>query len=107
MDTKSLGTNRIALTQGPVRFDYYADSVWTDRLPLLLQTLMVEAFEADGRIGQVDREAHSLTYRYLLRTDIRQFEADILDPRQVHRILPWCSTFSFQPILKEDGLARG
>ena len=35
--SQSLDTDRIALVQGPTRFDYYADSVWTDRLPVLLQ----------------------------------------------------------------------
>lgn len=73
--SQSLDTNRIALTQGRTRFDYYADSVWTDRLPTLLQTLLVEAFEADGRITELSRDAYSLTRGYLLRTDIRLFEA--------------------------------
>jgi cholesterol transport system auxiliary component len=78
--SQSLDTNRIALTQGRTRFDYYADSVWTDRLPLLLQSLMVEAFEADGRIAEVGRDAYGLTRGYLLRTDIRQFEAQYKGP---------------------------
>jgi cholesterol transport system auxiliary component len=61
--------------QGRIRFDYYADSVWTDRLPALLQSLMVEAFEADGRVAEVDRDVDRLTKFYLLRTEIRRFEA--------------------------------
>jgi cholesterol transport system auxiliary component len=73
--SESLDTNRIALTQGRTRFDYYADSVWTDRLPLLLQTRMIEAFEADGGVTDVSRDADGFVRGYLLRTDIRQFEA--------------------------------
>jgi cholesterol transport system auxiliary component len=73
--SKSLDTDRIALTQGRIRFDYYAESVWTDRLPVLLQTLMVESFEVDGRIAEVDRDVYGLTKGYLLRTEIRRFEA--------------------------------
>ncbi len=78
--SESLDTNRIALTQGRTRFDYYADSVWTDRLPVLLQTLMVEAFEADGRITEVGRDTYGLTHGYLLRTEIRRFEAQYTSP---------------------------
>jgi cholesterol transport system auxiliary component len=73
--SKSLDTDRIALAQGRIRFDYYADSVWTDRLPALLQSLMVEALEANGRIAEVDRDIYGLTQGYLLRTEIRRFEA--------------------------------
>lgn len=76
----SLDTDRIALTQGRTRFDYYAASVWTDRLPTLLQTLMVEAFQADGRIADVGRDDAGLTRGYLLRTEIRRFEAEYAGP---------------------------
>ena len=78
--SQSLDTDRIALTQGRLRFDYYANSVWTDRLPVLLRSLMVEAFEADGRIAEVDRDVYQLTKFYLLRTEIRRFEAQYADP---------------------------
>jgi cholesterol transport system auxiliary component len=73
--SESLDTERIALTQGRTRFDYYADSVWTDRLPVLLQTLMVETFQGNGRIAEVGRDNGGLTQGYVLRTEIRQFEA--------------------------------
>ena len=71
----SLDTDRIALTLGRIRFDYYADSVWTDRLPVLLQTLMVEAFQSDGRLTEVARDNYGLTQGYVLRTEVRRFEA--------------------------------
>ena len=78
--SESLDTDRIALAQGRTRFDYYAGSVWTDRLPVLLQTLMVEAFEADGRIGEVSRDTDGLAQGDLLRTEIRRFEAQYAAP---------------------------
>lgn len=74
--SQSLDTDRIALTRGRTRLDYYADSVWTDRLPILVQTLLVETFEADGRITQISRDLDSMTRGYVLRTDIRQFQAE-------------------------------
>ena len=51
--SESLDTDRIALIRDRTRFDYYANSLWTDRVPLLVQTLLVEAFENDGSIGQM------------------------------------------------------
>jgi cholesterol transport system auxiliary component len=78
--SESLDSDRIALTQGRTRFDYYADSVWTDRLPILLQTLMVDAFERDGRISAVSRDNDGPGRGYLLRTEIRRFEAEYPSP---------------------------
>ena len=74
--SQSLDTDRIALTRGRTRFDYYADSVWTDRLPVLVQTVMVEAFETDGRLTEVNRDPFTLTRGYVLRTEIRRFQAE-------------------------------
>ena len=73
--SESLDTDRIALIRDRTRFDYYANSLWTDRVPLLMQTLLVEAFENDGSIAQVARDAQTLTPDYLLATEIRRFEA--------------------------------
>lgn len=73
--SESLDTDRIALIRDRTRFDYYANSLWTDRVPLLMQTLLVEAFENDGSISQVARDAQTLTPDYLLATEIRRFEA--------------------------------
>jgi cholesterol transport system auxiliary component len=73
--SESLDTDRIALIRDRTRFDYYANSLWTDRVPLLMQTLLVEAFENDGSISQVARDAQTLTPDCLLQTEIRRFEA--------------------------------
>jgi cholesterol transport system auxiliary component len=73
--SESLDTDRIALIRGRTKFDYYATSLWTDRVPVLVQMLLVEAFENDGSIAQVGRNAQDLTPEYLLGTEIRRFEA--------------------------------
>jgi cholesterol transport system auxiliary component len=75
MASESLDTDRIAVIRDRTRFDYYANSLWTDRVPLLVQGLLVEGFENDGTIAQVGRDAHTLTPDYLLETEIRAFEA--------------------------------
>ena len=79
--SESLDTDRISLIRDRTRFDYYGNSLWTDRVPLLVQTLLVEAFENDGSITQVARDAQTLTPDCLLATDIRRFEAVYAGPR--------------------------
>ena len=71
----SLDTPRIALTRTPTTMDYFANAAWTDRVPLLLQRQLIQAFDASGRILSVDRDTSGLEADYLLQTEIRQFEA--------------------------------
>jgi cholesterol transport system auxiliary component len=70
-----LDTNRIALASSGSEFDYYANAVWTDHLPDLIQTRLLSAFEASGRISVVVREEDGFRGDYQLLTDIRDFEA--------------------------------
>ncbi|HET7883379.1 MAG TPA: ABC-type transport auxiliary lipoprotein family protein [Acetobacteraceae bacterium] len=73
--SESLDTDRIALVRDRTRFDYYANSLWTDRVPVLVQTLLIDAFENDGSIAEVARDARTVTPEYVLGTEVRQFEA--------------------------------
>jgi cholesterol transport system auxiliary component len=79
----SLNTSRIALKRTPLTFEYYADSAWTDNAPAMVQTLLIESFERTGRISAVGREAIGLRPDYILKTDLRDFQAiyDGADPR--------------------------
>ncbi|HEX3943311.1 MAG TPA: ABC-type transport auxiliary lipoprotein family protein [Rhizomicrobium sp.] len=71
----SLDTQRIALVRAPNTMDYYANSEWTDRAPILLQSLLVQAFENSGRIATVGRETAGIRADYVLETEVRDFEA--------------------------------
>jgi len=71
----SLDTDRIALVQPTNQMDYYANANWQDRLPFLIQSALIEAFEASGRTGGVGRDTDGLKSDYLLETDIRDFQA--------------------------------
>ncbi len=53
---------------------YVPGSQWSDRLPKLLQTRIVQSFENAGRIGSVGRSDDRLSGDYQLLTDIRTFE---------------------------------
>jgi cholesterol transport system auxiliary component len=69
-----LDTARIALSRSAVSIDYFADSEWIDRVPLMVQTALLDSFES-GAITAIDREAIGLRADLILKTDIRHFEA--------------------------------
>lgn len=74
---------RIALMRNPVQIEYYARANWTDRVPQMLQTLMLESFDNSGHIVSVGRELIGLRADFLLRIEIREFQAEYFheDPR--------------------------
>ena len=71
----SIDTPRIALQRTPLTFEYYADAAWTDNAPAMVQTLLIESFESTRRIRAVGREAIGLRPDFILKTDLREFEA--------------------------------
>lgn len=79
---QSLDTDRIALTRNRTTLAYFADSTWTDRVPVLMQGLLVEAFENSGRIVAVGRNSSALTPDYLLETELREFQARYAEPNE-------------------------
>lgn len=76
----SLNTTRIALARSPITVDYYARAVWTDTAPKLIQTRLVESFENSGKIISVGRDAVGLRSDYILKTELRHFEALYFEP---------------------------
>ena len=71
----SLDTNRIVLVHETQQMDFYAAASWQDRLPFLVQSALIEAFEGSGRIAAIGRDTDGLKSDYLLETDIRDFQA--------------------------------
>jgi cholesterol transport system auxiliary component len=72
---QSLDSARIALSHSPTKLDYFADSAWTDRAPLMIQGLLIESFENTGKIVAVGRQDSDLRADYVLQTELRDFEA--------------------------------
>jgi cholesterol transport system auxiliary component len=70
-----LDKSRIALTRSPVSIDYFADSEWTDRAPLLVQTAILQSFENSRAITAIARESVGLRADFILDPEIRHFEA--------------------------------
>jgi cholesterol transport system auxiliary component len=76
----SIDTRRIALIKADATLDYYANAQWPDRLPLLVQTALVAAFQASGRVPQVSRTQDALHADYALGTEIRDCTAHYSAP---------------------------
>lgn len=70
-----LNTDRIAVKPNPFAVQYFPNSSWVDRAPLMVQTLLVESFENTGAVRSVGREAIGITADYTLLTDLREFQA--------------------------------
>lgn len=71
-----LNTSRIALAMTPTSADYYAKSAWTDRAPLLVQTLIVESLENSRRIIGVGRDPLAVRPTYVLQIELREFQSE-------------------------------
>jgi len=70
-----LDTERIALSRTPTSLDYFADAAWADRVPLMLQAVLVESLEASGQFRVVARQSPDLRADVVLAIDLRHFEA--------------------------------
>lgn len=70
-----LDTTRIALSRSSTTTDYFAGSDWTDRVPVLVQDLMVKTFEKSGKVKTVFRDSGMFKADYGLQVEIRNFEA--------------------------------
>ena len=70
-----LDTTRISLKRSAREQEYYARARWTDISTTLVQTLIVESFENSGKIIAVGRESLGLRADFVLKTELREFQA--------------------------------
>ena len=65
----------------------FARSSWTDRGPVMVQTLMIESFENSQRIIAVSRESVGLRADFILKTELREFQAEYYSgPKPIVRV---------------------
>ena len=74
-----LTTSKIAVKQKATTLDYYARSEWSDLAPRLVQTKIIESFENSGKIVGVGREGAGLRSDYILKSELRHFEAQLYE----------------------------
>jgi len=71
-----LDSKRIALHPKPTELKYFAEARWTERTPQMLQTLLIESFTNSNRIAVVGRDAIGLRPDYILKSELREFQAE-------------------------------
>lgn len=71
-----INTSRIAVKRSPTTLNYFAGAAWSDRAPMLVQTLMIESFENTSKITSVGRETVGLRSDYLLKLELREFQTE-------------------------------
>lgn len=81
-----LDTNRIAIQPTALELKYYAEARWTERAPRMVQTLLVESFENTGRIVAVGRQAVGLRSDYNLKSELREFQAEMADETKTPKV---------------------
>ncbi len=82
-----LDTDRIALVQADGTMDYYAKATYPDRLSATLQRVLIEGFEASGRVTAIARAQEALHADYNLLIEVKDFQAVYKIADGCHR--PW------------------
>jgi len=70
---KALDSQNIVIQPQPGTIEYLAGAQWSDRLPEIVQSRLVEAFDRSGRVGGVGRPGEGLAIDYRIMADIRSF----------------------------------
>lgn len=78
--SEGLNTTRIAVRESAISISYYAGVRWVEPAPNMVQALLVESFENTGKIVSVARRGTDLRADYSLKTELREFYADIKNP---------------------------
>lgn len=75
--SSALDSARIAVMPTPGVLEVYPAVRWRDPAPRLLRSLVVQAFDASGRITGVSGAQTGLTADYALAIDLHDFQAEI------------------------------
>lgn len=73
---KALNSDQIVIRVSPSEIQYLSRSQWSDTLPRMVQSKLVQAFENSGKLGGVGKPGQGLAIDYQVVTDIRSFEID-------------------------------
>ncbi|WP_377289016.1 ABC-type transport auxiliary lipoprotein family protein [Rhizobium sp. SG2393] len=79
---KALDSEQIVVRLSGAELQYLSQSQWSDRLPRMVQSKLVQAFESTGRLGGVGKPGEGLAIDYQLLTDIRAFEVSTAGPQR-------------------------
>lgn len=74
--TGGLGTDRIAVRPSPLELRYFSKVRWAERVPRMVQTLLIQSFQDSGAFPAVTRQPIGLHRGHSLRTELRAFEVE-------------------------------
>lgn len=74
---RALDTDRIMVSASGGRISYYGDSAWSDRLPRLVQSRLVEAMQDSGAFKAVLTAQDRVDGDFAVATEIRSFQLDV------------------------------
>jgi len=77
-----LDTSRLMVRPQADQVSYYKGVAWSDRLPRLVQTRMIETFQNSGAVKSVSPS----TGQYALATELRSFQIDVTSGRAAAEI---------------------
>lgn len=71
---KALDSDQVVIRLSGSELQYLSKAQWSDRLPRMVQSKLVQAFENTGKIGGVGKPGEGLAIDYQIITEIRSFE---------------------------------
>ena len=74
---RALDTDRILVSAPGGRISYFADSAWSDRLPRLVHSRLVEALQNSGAFRAVLTSQDRVDGDFTIATEIRAFQIDM------------------------------
>jgi cholesterol transport system auxiliary component len=77
-----IDSERVIVQPTAGEVNYLSGARWSDRVPRLVQSRIIQAFENSGRVRAVTREGDSLRTDYKIDTEIREFGVIIAPQRQ-------------------------
>lgn len=80
--TNALDTSRLMVRPKADQVSYYKGIAWSDRLPRLVQTRMIETFQNSGAVKAVSPSSG----QYALQTELRAFNIDVTSGRAAAEI---------------------
>jgi cholesterol transport system auxiliary component len=81
---KALDSQNIVIKTGQRSIQYLKGAQWADRLPVIVQARLAEAFQRTGRFAGVGRPGEGLAIDYQVITEVRAFEVRAEKGEQAH-----------------------
>ena len=76
---ETLSAPKLLVMPTPAVYEVFPAARWRDPPPALVGTLLLQAFEQSGRIVGVDRAASGVNTDFVLSSELRDFQIELID----------------------------